>query len=120
RRGSLAGTPVMLAGGDTQAAMIGMGGVAPGHAGVTAGWSAPVQLVTETPLFDEKMRTWTGRHVVDGSFVLESNAGEACRAYAWFCKLFGRRGGGADALAPAARARAGDVLAVMGARAMDA
>jgi autoinducer 2 (AI-2) kinase len=120
RRGSLAGTPVMLAGGDTQAAMIGMGCVAPGHACVTAGWCAPVQLVTETPLFDEKMRTWTGRHVVDGSFVLESNAGEAGRAYAWLCKLFGLNAGDADALAAAAPAGAGDVLAVMGARAMDA
>ena len=118
--GALAGVPVVLAGADTQCALAGLGAVSPGDCAVPAGWSAPVQCVTEAPLFDADMRTWTGAHVVDGRYVLESNAGETGRAWAWTCELAGVTPDEAGALAATAPVGARDVLTVLGARAMRA
>ena len=48
RSGPLAGVPVVLAGADTQCALVGMRATEPGDCAVAAGWSAPVQLVTRS------------------------------------------------------------------------
>ncbi len=104
----IAGLPVILGGADTQCALVGMGVVAPGDAGVAAGWSAPVQLVLAVPLVDDRQRTWTGLHVVPDLWVLESNAGETGRVWEWAADLMACSSAEADALAagsPARRAR---------------
>ncbi len=120
RGGDLAGTPVALAGADTQCALVGLGAVAAGDCGVPAGWSAPVQLVTAQPVFDKEMRTWTGVHVAPGRFVLESNAGEAGRVWAWACGLAKVAVADAEGLARATPPGAHDVMAVLGPRVMRA
>ena len=81
------GTPVVSAGPDTQAALVGMGVAEPGAAGVAAGWSAAVQTVTEKPVFDPARSTWTGRHVVPGRWTLEGNAGEMGGAFEWLAAM---------------------------------
>jgi autoinducer 2 (AI-2) kinase len=118
--GDLAGVPVVAAGADTQCALVGMGAVEPGAAGVAAGWSAPVQVVTDAPVIDSEKRTWTGVHVVPGRWILESNAGEMGRAWDWICAMMDLDAAEAERLAAAAPAGAGDAMAVLGARAMRA
>ena len=118
--GPFAGKPVVLAGADTQCALAGMGAIAPGDAGVVAGWSAPMQLVTAAPVFDCEQRTWTGTHVLPERWILESNASETGRAWDWLCGLLGLAPQEADARAAMAPVGAGDAMAVLGARAMDA
>ncbi|MDE3094537.1 MAG: FGGY-family carbohydrate kinase [Chloroflexota bacterium] len=120
RGGDLAGTPAVLAGADTQCALVGLGAVAAGDCGVPAGWSAPLQLVTSQPVFDEEMRTWTGPHVAPGRFVLESNAGEAGRAWVWACGLANVAVADAEGLARATPPGSHDVMAVLGPRVMRA
>ena len=87
--GDFAGLPVVLAGADTQCALAGMGAAEPGAAGIAAGWSTPVQLVTARPILDGDRRTWTGVHVVPNRWILESNAGELGRAFDWICAMVG-------------------------------
>ncbi|MFQ5934773.1 MAG: FGGY-family carbohydrate kinase, partial [Dehalococcoidia bacterium] len=83
------GTPVVLGGPDTQCGLLGMALVEEGQLGIMAGWSAPLQLVTSTPLFDQEKRTWTGCHVVPGRWVLESSATTAGDSLKWASDLLG-------------------------------
>jgi autoinducer 2 (AI-2) kinase len=65
---------VLIGGGDTQCAMLGMGLYKPGQVGCVAGTTSPIQLLTATPIFDKRMRTWTNCHLVREVWCLESNA----------------------------------------------
>ena len=76
-------TLMVAAGPDTQCGLLGMGVTEPGQVGIVAGWSAPVQMVLDRFLLDGSSRTWSGRHVVPGSWVLESGATEAGSAFRW-------------------------------------
>ncbi len=100
------GTPVVLAGPDTQTALLGMGITEPGGVGVVAGWSVPVQMVTGRPAFDNARRTWVGCHVLAGRWVAEANAGDAGGALEMVGRMLGApsRTGRLDDLA----SRAGD------------
>jgi autoinducer 2 (AI-2) kinase len=118
--GDFAGLPVVLAGADTQCALAGMGATEPGAAGIAAGWSTPVQLVTARPILDRDRRTWTGVHVVPNRWILESNAGELGRAFDWICTMMGITATESDALAAAAPVGSGDAMAVLGPRVMRA
>jgi autoinducer 2 (AI-2) kinase len=118
--GDLAGTPVVLAGADTQCGLVGMGVADTGAAGVPTGWSAPVQLVTARPIVDSKKRMWTGVHVVPDRWILESNAGETGRAWDWICSMMGCTAAEAADLAATAPVGSGDVMAVLGPRVMRA
>ncbi|MBI2723782.1 MAG: FGGY-family carbohydrate kinase [Chloroflexi bacterium] len=120
RRGAFADARVIMAGPDTQCALAATGALAPGDAAVIAGWSAPVQLVTQGAMFDVRHRTWTGLHIAPESFILESNAGETGRAWQWICDLLELAPGAAAALAGEAPAGSGDMVSVLGARAMHA
>jgi sugar (pentulose or hexulose) kinase len=81
--GLVAGTVVALGAADSQSGLLGLGVSQPGQVGVVAGWSAPVQLVTERPLSDAAGRVWTSCHALERLWILESNAGEAGNAYRW-------------------------------------
>lgn len=118
--GDLVGLPVVLAGADTQCALVGMGATEPGAAGIAAGWSTPVQLVTARPILDGDRRTWTGVHVVPDRWILESNAGELGRAFDWICTMMEITAAQADALATTAPVGSGDAMAVLGPRVMRA
>ncbi|MBI4218735.1 MAG: FGGY-family carbohydrate kinase, partial [Chloroflexi bacterium] len=88
------GVPVVAAGPDTQAGLVGMGVSEPGTVGVVAGWSCAVQKVTAKPLFDPERGFWTGRHVIPGRFVLEGNTGVMGGAYDWLARLVSGISGG--------------------------
>ena len=89
RLGLPEGIPVVKAGPDTQAALVGMGVSGPGHAGVATGWSTPVQYVTSQPTLDPTRTLWTGRHVVDDKWVVEGNSGVMGGAYDWLISTLG-------------------------------
>ncbi|HEY8172705.1 MAG TPA: FGGY-family carbohydrate kinase [Dehalococcoidia bacterium] len=116
----LPGVPVVLAGADTQCALVGMGCIAIGAAGVPAGWSAPVQLVTSEPIVDGAQRTWSGMHVVPDRWIVESNAGETGRAWEWLCATLGVDVSAAGELAASAPVGSHDVMSVHGPRVMRA
>jgi autoinducer 2 (AI-2) kinase len=86
------GIPVYLAGPDTQSALLGMGVTEPGNLGVIAGWSAPVQTVTASPVLDSQRRTWAGVHVLPERWIAEANAGDAGAALDMVRRIMGARG----------------------------
>ncbi len=120
RRGPMSGTPVALAGADTQCALAGAGVVHAGQCGIAAGWSAPVQLVTAAPVLDPQRRTWTGLHILPDRWVLESNAGDTGRAWDWICALLSMSAEAGEAMAASAPPGARDAVAVLGPRVMNA
>jgi autoinducer 2 (AI-2) kinase len=85
--GLRAGTPVFAAAPDTQAAVLACGALGPGDTAVIAGWSAPAQVVTAEPRLDPERRTWTTIHPVRGRWIVESNAADAGRVWAWAVRL---------------------------------
>jgi autoinducer 2 (AI-2) kinase len=117
-------TPVVIAGADTQCALLAMGVEQPGEVGVVAGWSCPVQQVTAAPVFDVGRRTWVSLHAAPGRWVLESSAADAGRAWRWWCEqLLGDDGSSVEraaALAAETPPGANDAVALLGPRPMDA
>jgi autoinducer 2 (AI-2) kinase len=68
------GMPVVLAGGDTQCATLGMGLTEPDQTGCVAGTTSPVQMLTSQPTFDPLRHTWTNCSLLSHLWCLESNA----------------------------------------------
>ena len=122
--GLAAGTPVVVAGADTQCALLGMGVEQPGEAGVVAGWSCTVQIVTAEVHLHPERRTWAGRHVVPDRCVVESNAADAGAMWRWWCEtLLGKSDTSlADGAALAAQAAPGsaNAMAALGPGVMNA
>ena len=87
--GLKAGTPVVAGGPDTQVGLLGMGIMEPGEMGILVGWSGPLQMVTRGPFIDGERGTWTGRHVVEGRWVLESTTTEAGQSLEWIARTLG-------------------------------
>jgi len=82
------GVPVVVGGADTQCGLLGMGTLC-GEAGAVGGTTTPVQIVTDSPVFDEEMRTWTNNYLVKGNWILESNVGYTGRGIRWLRDEFG-------------------------------
>jgi autoinducer 2 (AI-2) kinase len=118
-RAPLEGAPVVLAGADTQCALVGMGRVTEG-AGIAGGWSAPLQRVASAYARDERGHMWSGLHVAPGAWVRESNAGECGRAWDWARSLMGLSHDDAAALVEASPPGARDALACLGPPRMNA
>ena len=81
-------TPVVSAGADTQCGLLGLGLARPAQAGIVAGWSAPVQMVTNAPVFSQQTKTWTGCHVTSQLWVAESNPSDTGNVYRWVADTF--------------------------------
>jgi autoinducer 2 (AI-2) kinase len=111
--GLRAGIPVSVGGGDTQCGLLGSGAVRAGAAGIVAGTSAPVQVVTAEPVIDPEGRLWSGAHVAAGRWVAESNAGPMGESIDWLAHLLFP-----DAPVPAARLLAEASRSEPGARGM--
>ena len=93
------GTPVTAAGADSQCGLLGMGVSTPHDVGVLAGWSAPVQMVTPSPLLPPERRTWAGCFLDGESWILESTAGDLGNGYRWLAEiLFGEANAAYDAM----------------------
>ena len=82
------GTPVFMGGADTQCGLLGMG-VKDGEVTAVGGTTTPVQMITGSPIFDEKRRTWTNNHLIGNEWILESNAGYTGRAVHWAREEYG-------------------------------
>ena len=80
---SISGTPVIVAGADTQCGMLGAGVVDTGQVGIIAGWSAPVQMLVPEPVQSPAMKTWTGLFQVPELWVMESSAGDLGNVWRW-------------------------------------
>lgn len=77
------GTPVAIAGADTQCGLLGLGVFNEHQVGVVAGWSIPVQMVTATPVLSPEGKTWAGCFLEHNKWVLESTSGDAGNSYQW-------------------------------------
>lgn len=66
--------PVIVGGADTQLA-IKSTQPEPGDIVIVSGTTTPVVQIIEAYKIDSHQRTWTGRHIEKGEFVLEANAG---------------------------------------------
>jgi sugar (pentulose or hexulose) kinase len=86
--GLIPGTPVVVSGADSQCGVLGSDGLRPGEGVVVAGTSTPIQMVLDTPVIDPRARTWTGPHVLQDRWVLESNAGITGSILRWFRDSF--------------------------------
>jgi sugar (pentulose or hexulose) kinase len=123
--GLAAGTHVVAGGADTQSGLLGMGVKNSGQVGIVAGWSTPVQMVTEKPMVDLKGRLWSCCHILPGKWVLESNAGESGRIYRWLHGITCDRAeskelyASLDRMASAVSPGADGVLAFLGPKVMD-
>jgi len=82
------GTQVLMGGADTQCGLLGMG-VKKGEVAAVGGTTTPIQMITDSPIFDEKRRTWTNNHLIGNEWVLESNAGYTGRAVRWAKNKYG-------------------------------
>lgn len=77
------GTPVVMGGGDGVAASVGAGSVRPGKTYCCLGTSAWITTASETPVFDEQMRTVTWAHMVPGLYAPNGTMQYAAGAYNW-------------------------------------
>ena len=114
-------TPVHLAGPDSHAAAVGCGAIGSGAAACSAGWSAPVQVATPSPVFDAQARTWTSLHGVSGKWTVEAHPGEPGRTLDAVHRLLASRASHErfDALARSAFESGRPVSAFLGPRAID-
>lgn len=81
------GTPVVIAGADTQCGSLGAGATEQGQVAMIAGTSTPVHLVLAAPIFDILGRTLTNCHLVQKRWILESNALITGQTYRWLRDL---------------------------------
>ena len=82
--GLLAGTPVVIGGGDGSCACVGAGVVSEGSAYNVLGSSSWISMATAAPLFDEDMRTFTFVHL-DKNLYTPCGAMQAAGfSYRWF------------------------------------
>ncbi len=112
------GTPVILGMADTQAAVLAAGATEPGTAAIVAGSTAPVMMVSDSPLLDPEARLWIGCHPLEDRWVIESNAGDVGLSYRGYVEgHLGFLGGNKDDLYERVAKLAADLeVGSMGAR----
>ena len=86
--GLLAGTPVVVGGGDTQCGVLACGALEPGHTACVGGSFTCIQMALADPLIDARGRTWTNAHIVPGRWLLEAVAGAPGITLRWFRDSF--------------------------------
>jgi sugar (pentulose or hexulose) kinase len=88
--GLVPGTPVTLAGTDSQCGLMGMGMGLAGQVGGVLGWSGCIQMLTARPELDlSGQRTWVSCYPVAGLYTTESNLGDVGNAYRWLVQTIG-------------------------------
>lgn len=81
------GLPVAQGAPDAQCGLLSMGVTDKNQVGIVMGWSAPVQMVLDSPVIDVEARTWTSCHLFPQRWLLESSTGEAGNVYRWLSEL---------------------------------
>ncbi len=81
--GLLAGTPVVIGGGDGSCAAAGAGAVEPGDAYMYIGSSSWIMAASDRPSWDAEMRTVTWAHVVPGLYVVGGAMQAGGASYQW-------------------------------------
>ena len=122
-----AGIPVIQGAPDTICGLLGLGLSENGQTGIISGWSTPVDMIIEKPVFDPECRIWTGCHLFEGKWILESNCGETGNSMNWLRELYFGDGGKdkgngfdyLDAISAKVSPGAEGVMAFVGAEAMD-
>jgi xylulokinase len=113
--GLVAGTPVVIGGGDGACATVGAGSVRVGEAYAYLGSSSWIAVTTRRPILDPQQRTYTMAHLMpDFSFSLGTMQA-AGGSYAWLERLLNPAGNGQtlaalDALAAEVPAGAGGLM----------
>ena len=117
------GTPVAVSGADTQCGLLGMGAALEGQVGIVAGWSVPLQMVTDRPILSPDRKTWAGFFPGGKKWVAESSGGDLGNSYRWLAgTLFGNESSSfdvMDALACTVPPGSEGVVAYLGATRMD-
>jgi xylulokinase len=90
--GLLAGTPVVIGGGDGACATVGAGSVTPSDAYAYIGSSAWIAVTAERPVYDPQMRTFTLAHLDPRSYIPVGSMQCAGGSFDWLESLL--RGGG--------------------------
>jgi xylulokinase len=85
--GLLAGTPVVIGGGDGGCATVGAGSVRPGDAYNYIGSSSWIAVTSEQPLYDPRMRTFTFAHLDPGLYFPTGTMQSAGGSYDWLERL---------------------------------
>ncbi len=86
--GLLAGTPVVIGGGDGACATVGAGSVREGDAYTYVGSSAWIALTTRHPVFDPQRRTFTFAHLDPDLYFPVGTMQAAGGAYGWLERLW--------------------------------
>ena len=95
--GLMAGTPVVVGGGDGPMAAVGAGVVdASDGAYASLGSSSWVSVTAEKPLHDPAMRSMTFDHVIPGLFVPTATMQAGAASLQWAVEVFGRSGTAQD------------------------
>ena len=85
-----AGIPVTLADSDSRCGMLGMGLASNNDAGAVLGWSASVQMLTDSPQLDlDCQRTWAGCYPIDQLYTVDAKLGDAGHAFDWLVRTIG-------------------------------
>ena len=94
--GLLAGTPVVIGGGDGGCATVGAGSVSPGDAYNYIGSSSWIAVTAKQPLYDPRMRTFTFAHLDPELYFPTGTMQSAGGSYDWLERLL--RGEGEEKL----------------------
>jgi xylulokinase len=86
--GLLAGTPVVIGGGDGACATVGAGAVRPGDAYINIGSSAWLAVTTQRPLLDPEMRTFNLAHLEPELVMALGSMQAAGGAFDWLERLW--------------------------------
>ncbi len=88
--GLLAGTPVVIGGGDGSCACVGAGVARPGRAYNVMGSSSWISLASRQPLFDGQMRTFNWVHLDESLYTPCGTMQAAGFSYSWFRDALGQ------------------------------
>ena len=87
RTGLPEGTLIVMGGGDTECGVLGLGARKAGDTAVIAGSSAPIECIVDSPVMDSEYRTLTNPFVIEGKWVIESNAMLTGSSYSWLVSM---------------------------------
>jgi xylulokinase len=86
--GLMAGTPVVIGGGDGACATVGAGSVREGDAYAYLGSSSWIAVTTRQPIYDPQLRTFTLAHLIPGYYFPLGTMQAAGGSYGWLARLF--------------------------------